>query len=289
VNTDGLITVPRRGRARIIALALVAGALVVAVPAPTSAQVTVDDLEVHLRLAAIRAPMTQVIPVRNEEKRAQQVRVSLGDWVRDSLGNNTFVEYDSLPSSCGARLRAFPTTFQIAPGATEQIRVTYQPAPADTGCWAIVFIETVTPPPARPDRQGSFVTIELRTGVKVYVHRPDAARAGKVDGGSVELVWRPRAPGTASRDSVQVREAVVRFANTGTAHLRIASKVEIRSLDNRLLHTITGPEAVMTPAALRLVRIPLPALPRGDYVAVVLLDYDGDEIAAAQLEFSVAR
>lgn len=233
--------------------------------------------------------MTQVIPVRNEEKRAQQVRISLGDWIRDSLGNNSFVRYDSLPASCGARLRVFPTTFQIAAGATELVRVSYEPTPADTGCWSIVFIETVAPPPANPDRQGSFVTIELRTGVKVYVHRPNAARAGRVDGGSVQLVWRPRAPGTASRDSVQVREAVVRFLNTGTAHLRVSSRVEIRTLDNRLLHTAQGPESAMTPAALRLVRIPLPDLPRGDYVAIVLLDYDGDEIAAAQLEFSVAR
>ncbi|HKS07561.1 MAG TPA: hypothetical protein VJR92_14760 [Gemmatimonadaceae bacterium] len=253
------------------------------------AQVTVDDLEVHMRLAALRAPMVQVIPVRNEERRAQQVRISLGDWIRDSAGNNTFVDYDSLPSSCGARLRAFPTTLQIAPGATEQIRINYAPAPADTGCWAIVFIETVAPPPAQPDRQGSFVTIEVRTGVKVYVHRPDAVRAGKVEGGTVDNVWRPRAPSTAVRDSVRVREAVVKFRNTGTAHLRVASKMEIRSTDNRLLQTVTGPESAMTPGALRLVRIPMPELPRGDYVAIVLLDYDGDEIAAAQIEFTVGQ
>ena len=266
-----------------------AGTVNIAASGSISAQVTVDDLELHMRLAALRVPMAQVIPVRNEERRVQQVRVSLGDWVRDSLGNNTFVDYDSLPSSCGARLRAFPTTFQIAPGATEQIRINYTPAPADTGCWAIVFIETVAPPPAQPNRQGSFVTIELRTGVKVYVHRADAVRGGKVEGGVVENAWRPRAPASGVRDSVRVREAVVKFRNTGSAHLRVASKMEIRTTDNRLIQTVAGPESAMTPGSLRLVRILVPELPRGDYVAIVLLDYDGDEIAAAQIEFTVGQ
>jgi len=31
----------------------------------------------------------------------------------------------------------------------------------------------------------------------------------------------------------------------------------------------------------------VPELPPGDYVAIVLLDYGGDEIAAAQVEFKV--
>ena len=259
------------------------------VPARVAAQVTIDDLETHLRLSRPSVKVTSVIPVRNEERRSQQVRVSLGDWIRDSVGNNTFLDYSATPASCGAKLRTFPNTFQIAPGATEFVRVEYEATPADTGCWAIVFVETVAPPPAQPDKQGSFITIEIRTGVKVYVHRPEPVRAGKVDGGLVQFAWRQVSPGSASRDSVRFREAVVRFLNTGTAHLRVATKVEIRSADNKLLTTVKGPEAAMTPGALRLVHVPLPELPPGEYIAIMLLDYDGDEIAAAQIEFTVAR
>jgi hypothetical protein len=271
---------------RAIIAAALAAAIGLVTPAPGTAQVSVDELELHMRLTTPRAPITQVIPVRNDEQKAQQVRVVLGDWVRDTLGNNLFLEAGSVPQSCGSRLSVFPATFQVAPGATELVRVTVDAAPADTGCWSIVFIETVTPPAPRPDGQGSFVTIEVRTGVKVYVHRQDAVAMGEVLDMTVGTAWRPVAPG-ASRDSALVREATVRFANTGTAHVRVRTSLEIRDLTGALVHSVDGAEAPMVPGSTRLVRIAVPTLPRGDYVAVMLLDYGGDEIAAGQAEFRV--
>lgn len=256
-------------------------------PATVQAQVSVDELELHMRLAAERVPITQTIPVRNDEGRAQQVRVVLGDWVRDSLGNNLFLEAGTVGASCGGRLKVFPATLQVAAGATELVRVSYEPAPADTGCWSIVFIETVQPPPPRPDGQGSFVTIEIRTGVKVYVHRHDAVALGEVQDVGVAEAWRLRAPGTASRDTALVRETSVRFFNSGTAHVRVKTSLEVRTATGDLLHTLPGPEAPMTPGSTRIVRIALPSLAAGDYVAIMLLDYGGDEIAAAQIDFKV--
>ena len=119
--------------------------------ATLGAQVSVEELEVHLQLRRDTAALTQVIPVRNEETRAQQVRITMGDWVRDAFGSNQFLAANSTPNACGQRLQVFPSTFQVAPGATEIVRVTYSPAPADTGCWAIAFVETVQPPVPRPD------------------------------------------------------------------------------------------------------------------------------------------
>lgn len=275
----------RRGPAWSLHVTLVLAAVVLLLPTLLGAQVSVDELELHMRLSPQRAAITQTIPVRNDEDKAQQVRVALGDWVRDSLGNNIFLEASTTEGSCGSRLKVFPATLQIAPGATELVRVSYEPAPVDTGCYSIVFIETVTPPPARPDGQGSFVTIEIRTGVKVYVHRQDAIALGEVQDISVGNAWRPIAAGV--RDSVYVREASVRFFNSGTSHLRMKTSLEIRSSAGDLLHTVEGPEAPMVPGALRIVRIVMPTLVSGDYVAIMLLDYGGDEIAAAQTDFKV--
>ncbi len=268
-------------------IALAPDGLFALAPRAAEAQVSVDELEVHMRLGLRPERMTDVIPVRNDDTKPHQVRVLLGDWERDSLGNNRFVEAGSTAGSCGARVGVFPATFQVAPGATELVRVTYDPAPADTGCWSIVFIETVTPPPPRPEREGSFLTIEIRTGVKLYVHRHDAVALGEIVDASVDLVWRPRPTGTAVRDSMQVREASVHFANTGTAHVRVKSSVEIRSAQGALLRTVAGPDALITPGASRTIQVALPDLAPGDYVAILLLDYGGDEIAAAQADFRV--
>ncbi len=255
---------------------------------PAAAQVAVTDLEVHLQLVKDTATLTQVIPVKNEEARAQQVRIAVGDWVRDSLGNNVFSEAGTTSQSCGRRLEVFPATFQIAPGATEYVRVSYTPEAVDDGCWAIVFIETVLPPSPRPDAPGSFLTLELRTGVKIYVHRADAVRGASVEAAEVAMVWRPTPPRPdGKRDSVHVREASVLVANTGTAHLRIKNVLEVRDLQARLLHTVTGAEAPMVPGSARWIPLRVPTLPPGDYVAILLLDYGGDEIAAAQVEFKV--
>jgi P pilus assembly chaperone PapD len=276
----------RRGSAW-TALVTLALAAAVSLPAAATAQVSVDELEIHMRLTPQHGAITQTIPVRNDEAKAQQVRVVVGDWVRDSLGNNMFLEAGSVGASCGQRLKVFPATLQVAPGATELVRVSYEPVPADTGCWSIVFIETVTPPTPRPDGQGSFLTIEIRTGVKIYVHRADAVALGEVQDMSVATAWRLKEPGTGSRDTTLVREASVRFVNSGTAHLRMRTSLEIRSAAGELLHTVDGPEAPMTPGATRIVRIAMPTLPAGDYIAIMLLDYGGDEIAAAQSDFKV--
>lgn len=276
-----------RGRSRKVAIALVGCLTLACVPAAVQAQVAVQDLEVHIPLGRDTLLRSAVIPVKNEEQRAQQVRVTIGDWTRDSLGNNVFREGATASASCGTRLRVFPTTFQVAPGATELVRVTYAPTALDEGCWAIVFIETVAPPPPRRDGQGSFVTLEIRTGVKIYVHREGATSAGVVEGAEVGMVWRPKTPAGATRDSVHVREAKVLFVNQGTAHLRVKSTMEIRDQQARLLKTVEGPEAPMVPGAARYISLRIPDLGSGDYVAVILLDYGGEEIAAAQIEFRV--
>lgn len=256
--------------------------------APAGAQVSVTELEVHFQLKGDTASLTQAIPVKNEQVRAQQVRVVVGDWIRDSTGSNIFSEpEDGVSARCGNRLKVFPTNFQVAAGATEFVRVTYDPAAQDEGCWAIVFVETVQPPARRPDGQGSFLTLEIRTGVKIYVHRPNAHRAGIVEAADVALVWRPVRTADGKRDSVQVREASVLFANTGTAHIKVKATLEVRDLQTRLLQTVEGTELPMVPGSARYIPLRLPALPPGDYIAVVLLDYGGEEIAAAQVEFRI--
>lgn len=273
-----------RGRARCGALVL---ALFSALAFPAArAQVAVEELEVHLRPAPGQGAVTQVIPVRNERDRVQQVRVVLADWERDSLGRNVFLDAGAHAASCGARIQVFPMSFQVAPGAVEHVRVTYDPGTVADGCWSIAFFETVQPSRSDPERPGSYLTIEMRTGVKLYVHAHDARRAAEITFAEVVEVWQRR-PGAES-DSALVRQADLRVANVGTAHLKARARVELRERSGRLLHTIASPEELyLTPRAVRDHAIALPTLPAGDYVALLLVDYAGDEITAAQVEFRV--
>ncbi len=271
-------------RCRRLVRAAVLGALLFGARA-ASAQFTIENLEMHFP-ADLREPMTQLIPLRSEIDSVQQVRLWLSDWERDSVGGNRMLPYGEGPGSCGSRLSIFPSTLQLGPRAVEYVRVTYTPAAADSGCWSIVLSETLRPPRPSSNERGASVSINTITGVKVYVPAANAVARGDIISADVEAFYLPMDP--PSRDSTLERQVAVRFENTGTAHLRVKSEVEIRDVSGVIVQRLTGPEAYITPAAFRDILVRLPrTLRSGRYAAVVLLDFGADEIMAAQVEFEI--
>ena len=247
-----------------------------------SAQFTVDELELHVVPDGSGA-LVRVFPIRSTLDSTQQIQLSVMDWQRDSLGANVFQPFGTHPASCKDKLDVFPLTLQLAPGAVEYVRVTYTGRQLpDPGCWALIVAERVRPPVAAP--QGASVNINMRTGVKLYVHASDETPRGEVISADVESGFDR----TSATDSTFYRQVAVRFANTGTAHLRMQVQLEIRDVSTQLVARVPGPEVYLTPEAFRDILVRLPAtLPRGRYVAVMLLDYGADEITAAQVEFEI--
>src|SRR5262245_16872868 len=107
----------------VVRLGLVLAVFVGGAPS-LAAQISIQQLELHVRIDDSRT-LTQVIPVISESDSSQQLRVSLKDWTRDSIGANQFHDYESTDGSCRERLQVFPATTQIGPKATEFLRVTY--------------------------------------------------------------------------------------------------------------------------------------------------------------------
>jgi hypothetical protein len=251
------------------------------------AQITIDNLELHIRLGA-GATLSQVIPIRSEADSAQQLRLTMLDWHRDSAGANKYSEYGTHESSCQDRLQVFPATMQLGARATEYVRVTYRPTgAADPGCWAIVFTEVVRPPAPKTD-SGASVTFTIMTGVKIYVHAANAKAEGEVEFADVEEFYSPRTDASgAVVDSTMARRVAVRFHNSGTDHLIVKTSVEIRDARTQLIREVKASDAHITPRAFRDILVTLPELPAGRYIAVALLDFGGAEIRAAQVEFEI--
>lgn len=266
-----------------VCLAAVLGGLL-AVPETTAqAQIAVDELEVHLTIG--RDSLGRAVAVRNESDTVQQVRITVKDWYRDSLGTNVFVDLGTHAASCKERLQVFPLTLQIPPRATDFVRLNYTATGADDpGCWGIILIEPVRPPLA-PTGAPATAQITILNGVKVYLHRREERANGEVTYADVESSMQavPASP----RDSVLVREVVVRFENTGTSHLIVNSVVEVRDESTQLVRRIEGPVGYITPDAFRDFIVRLPDLPRGRYAAIVLLDFGADEVQATQVDFEI--
>lgn len=247
-----------------------------------AAQFSVEELEVHLKPDGSGA-VSAVIPVLSDADSLLQLQVVMADWERDSVGNNMFVDFGSLTSSCVGRIEVFPATLQLAPRSTGSIRVTYTGRGIpDPGCWSAVSVSAVRAPST--SRGVPTAEVNVVYVVKVYVHATSATLAGEVISADVEEgIELPRG----AADSVGFRQLAVRFANTGSAHLVVKTQLELRASSTELLSRTEGSDVYITPGAFRDILMRLPDLPRGRYAAILLLDYGAEEIMATQVEFEV--
>ncbi len=273
---------PGRTRQRVFRArwAAVGGALLCAaqtvVPHVALAQLAVDHVEVTLDPRP-GGEHVALITVRNQGAKTVQAVLRLEDWDRAEDGNNRWYPLGTLPRSCGKILQLFPLSVNLAAGASQTMRVTLDSAAAvHRECWAGAVVETASPQVV----SGRSVMYLLRTAVKIYVHPSGLAAGGSV----ADMQIHPaHAPGAA--DSVARVEVV--FENTGERHLLAHGSVEFRRADNSLAASLKIPDLYVLPGARRRVALPLPVLSPGRYVALSMVDYGGDEIAAAQIDYEV--
>jgi hypothetical protein len=237
---------------------------------PAAAQISVDDLELHLGGGAGR--LQGVLQVRNDGATIAQVAVSLGDWSRDEDGSNQFGPAGTMPRSCGDELVVDQTTLRIEPRGTALLNVSIGSAAVARGCWSIVMLET-------EERRDAATTTGLhftvRTGVKVYVHQ-----AGAVAGAELEPVGVDR-----DEDGRYVARALLH--NTGGTHLIARGTLDLRDAAGALVTRLPVADLYTLPLAKRRLAVTMPELQPGRYVALLLIDYGGDELVAAQLAFLI--
>lgn len=215
------------------------------------------------------------ISVRNESSQPVQAIVRLEDWDRARDGRNQWYRYGTHrgAGSCSPALAIFPQSLRLDPGAEQAIRVVLDGDKAPPGeCWSAAVVETTQP----GERMGQRVSYVVRTAVKIYVRSADLISEGEIE--AVRLV------DDATAENARQKSVEVEFANTGTSHVTARGLLEVRRPDNTTLHKLSLPTVYALPGAKHVVRVPLPALPRGDYVFLATMDYGGADIAAALLE-----
>ena len=257
-------------------LVLVVGAVWALTPRAGAAQVSVDALELALPLHSNeRTPATQTITVTNSGDAGTQVNISAADWDRSETGENRYAPLGTLKQTCGAKVSVFPSVLYLEAKTSATVRVRLDSAAVrDQGCYTILFVET--PKPATTSASSS-IRYSVRYGVKVYVE-PDAAPTAEI----IDADVLPPAPKTA--DSIAVS---VLFSNTGVRQTLARGVAEIRRLDNSVVQSLPIADFPTLPDAKRRVSVALPPLPRGSYVVLVILDYGGLEVAAAQIAVEV--
>jgi P pilus assembly chaperone PapD len=214
-----------------------------------------------------------VINLRNTGNKPVQAQVRLEDWDRSEGGTNNWYSEGTLAGSCGKLLRVFPATVNLDPGASEAVRVVMDSAAMpSTECWAAAVVETVQPRTIS-ERAINYL---LRTAVKIYIDPPAISADGEVS--ALRVVHAPGAPA----DSIDLV-----FQNTGGRHLAVRGSMEFRRGDNSLAAKVDLPPLYTLPGARSRACVGIPKLPPGRYVALAILDYGGDQLAAAQAAYEV--
>jgi P pilus assembly chaperone PapD len=272
INTAGRATSVAR---RFGLQALVLATTFMAVPGRVlHSQLAVGRVEVVMQVAD-RMNREAVINVRNESDKPVQAIVRLEDWDRSEDGSNRWYPYGSHrgTGSCAPALSIFPQSLRLDPGSEQAIRVVLDSAKAPHGeCWSAAVVETVQP----MERGGHRVAYVVRTAVKVYVQSAMLVADGEIE--------RVRVVNDSTKEKSGKESIEVQFANTGTAHVIARGMLEVRKPDNTTMHKIPLPTVYALPGARHAVSVPMPVLPKGDYVFLATMDYGGADIAAALLE-----
>jgi P pilus assembly chaperone PapD len=248
-----------------------------AIAAPLRAQLTVSPAE--LTLVPGSTPVAS-FTVGNEARTTVQAILYLNDWDRDDNGENRFFPTGTVVGSCGDRVKIFPQTVRVEPGARQSIRVSAEPVAYPSPCWTIVFVESAP----RPAPGGSRIVYVTRLGVKVYVNPPGLARDAEVLGFALEKQLQ-----TSSGPAVDTTqdELALRIRNIGGVPVRLEGRVEFRDFGNNVVQMVRVEEIPALPGSTRRIPVKLPTLPPGKYVALVLISYGGEDDLAAQLELEI--
>lgn len=232
---------------------------------PLSAQMQVDNAEIWLTSTQLEGSFT----VSNGSAEALQFNLTDGDWDRADDGQNRFFPAGTTPSSCERALQVFPRQLRLAAGAAQPVRISLnRDSLPSRACWSIVFVESE--PPSLQNRTG--VRYITRIGVKIYYTPPQTVRLAEM----IEFIQAPKAAPTDS-DAVEIG-----IRNTGTQPVSLGGTIEIRRPDNFIVATVPIEPVPILPAALRVMRVTLPKVLPGSYVALVTLSYGSDEDLVGQ-------
>jgi P pilus assembly chaperone PapD len=241
-----------------------------------AAQLSVNRTELVFR-AGTNQPRAEVIEIRNASPNPVQAVIKLEDWDRAEDGTNRWVEYGTLPGSCGASLTVFPLALSLDPGAVQSIRVSMDSNHAlPRECWAATIVESVVP----RVEGGRSVNYHLRLATKIYLQPEGLVANGEL----LAMDVAPHRPDTTVAAATRLD---VVFANTGGRHLETKGELQIRRPDNSLAGTLAIPTLYTLPGARSRASVVLPSLPRGRYVLLAVFDYGGEELAAGQIEYEV--
>jgi hypothetical protein len=208
------------------------------------------------------------------------------DWDRGPDGVYTPNPPGSLPGTCSAWLSISPTQLDLRPGEEQVVKYSFTvPMDASGSYWSFVMAEGQNRP-EKPEGDDAhrqvLIGAKLRYAARFVVNIKDSANMqGRIAG----MKAAPPAPDAAIEDGMSIS---ILFENTGNYYLKPLGYMDIRTLDGVSVLKTGIKEFYIFPGKSIWVdtRVKGP-LPAGEYLALAVLDYGGDNLVAGETRFEI--
>lgn len=214
---------------------------------------------------------TQIITITNLSDTKQAYQLTLGDWVRDSLGGHKYFLPGTIDRSCSKWITFDKSLVEIEPQKSHDVRVTLT-APADPNLvdemkWSMIFIQNVleqTGDETKGAKMKATIREVYRIGIHVY---ENPAVANKKEARAIAL----------EPDAVQKDIYNFSLINTGKTMLECKARLLLTNLANGQEVKLDEMEFPVFPGGKRIVKLQIPpTVPKGKYSMLAILEYDAD-------------
>ncbi len=230
---------------------------------------------------------TKTIKVTNYTGSVQKFRVKYNDFDIGKYGKSSFMEPGTSEFSMSKMINLSPTFIELPPGTSEVVSVTVKVSAgpnARKAAWGVVLIEQVEekkvldPGNATGETIAFGITPTFAFGIWVYQNPPN------VDNMSVDI----------KSFSYEIKDdgkklLMLSVENEGDGISFAKAYVEMTNLNTGDQVSLGGKSYTILPGYKRVFIFDLPDdLPKGNYSAVGVMDYNSDEeIVAAELELTI--
>ena len=211
------------------------------------------------------------------------IRVVPVDYAFNEAGQAVTPAAGTTARSLFPHLVVSPTVFTVEPGGYTEVRYAVTVPEGMEGSYWIAFLTQ------RADDEPSAVDVQSGEGVTIRFRFRVVYRTLMVV--TVEGTEEPagRITGLRLAESDEGLRFEVDLANEGNAIFRGTGHVEVRDSTGRTVSSAPLLGVSVLPAQTRTLSMdrPIGGLPPGEYLALAIVDFGGDYLAAGQLRFSV--
>ena len=240
----------------------------------------------HLNFKADRGKtITRSITIRNIGENPVSLVLYKKDFRVELNGSESELSPGLVPRGCAEWLIISPVNIDLAPKERRTARISLTvPADSRGSYWAKIYVEEASKPKPIKSKEGEYgvqVHVKQRWGIAIF---EDVPGTGEKKGQVTDISVTPQTKESPLKVAVE-------FENTGNTLLRCNGYVEIRDAGGNEVETVQiGSKGSFRvyPDGKRLVSGTVSKkLPPGDYIALAIMDYGGEELVAGELEFEV--